>query len=160
MLNMDSEKAAVVATGELDMEDVADEDWLRVRVLHLVTEGHAEGEREMVFVPLPLVLGVSLELVEIEAVWEWEEVSDDDMAGVPDTVEVGLADSPPPVPRDDGLLEYVTDTVGDTVEELDTLRFVPDTVGEGEREREREEVTLVLLVMEGLPVLLWEGLPE
>jgi len=160
VLIVDSEKAAVVATGELDMEDVPDEDWLRVRVLHLVTEEHAEGEREMVFVPLPLVLEDKLELGERVAVWEWEEVTDTDVVEVPDTVEVGLADSPPPVPRDDGLLEYVTDTVGDTVEELDTSWSVPDTVGEGEREREREEVTLVLFVMEGLPVLLWEGLPE
>ena len=62
VLNMESENAAVVATGELDMEEVADEDWLRVRVLHFVTEGQAEGERDMVFVPLPLVLEDSLGL--------------------------------------------------------------------------------------------------
>jgi hypothetical protein len=38
---------------------------------------------------------------------------------VPDTVEVGLVDISPPVPREEELLEYVTDTVVDTVEELD-----------------------------------------
>ena len=71
---------------------------------------------------------------------------------VPDTVEVGLTDTSPPVPREDGLLEYVTDTVADTVEELETRSIVPDTVGEGllVRERDTEPVELCDTVREAL----------
>ena len=65
---------------------------------------------------------------------------------------MGLGDTSPPVPRDDGLLEYVTDTVVDTVEELETRSFEPDTVGVGEPERERdtEPVELCDTVREAL----------
>ena len=120
MAVLDKVNARVVPIAELVPVRVPEDVWLRECVLHFDTEGQAEGEREMVFVPLPLALEDTLRLGESVAVWEWEEVTDTDVVEVADTVEVGLADSPAPVPREDGLLEYVTDTVEETVEELDT----------------------------------------
>ena len=75
MAVLDKVNARVVPIAELVPVRVPEDVWLRECVLHFDTEGQAEGEREMVFVPLPLVLGDTLGHGVLEVVWEWEEVT-------------------------------------------------------------------------------------
>ena len=67
---LDRVKARVVPMAELEAVLVPEDVWLRERVVHFVTEEQAEGERDMVFVPLPLVLDDTLGLGVIVVVCE------------------------------------------------------------------------------------------